>query len=75
MKVIVKHFASLKQAAGRGYMAVELAPGAKVSELLVKIGIEQDEVGVLIVSGKQATFGQELKENDRVTFIPPIGGG
>jgi len=75
MKVMVKHFASLKQDAGHGPMAVKLAPGATVGDLLSKLRIEQNEVGILIVSGKQATFGQKLKGNDLVTLIPHIGGG
>lgn len=75
MKVTVKHFATLKQDAGQTPIEVELDPGATVSDLLSKLGIEQDDVGILIVSGKQATFGQTLKGNDSVTLIPHIGGG
>lgn len=75
MKVIVKRFATLKQHADQGPVEVELAPGAVVSDLLSTLGITPDEVGILIVSGKQATFGQALKGNDLVTLIPPIGGG
>lgn len=75
MKVQVKHFASLKQDAHHSPMAVKLAAGATVGDLLSRLGIEPDAVGVLIVSGKQANFGQELKENDLVTLIPHIGGG
>ncbi len=75
MKVTVKHFAALKPDAGQRPMEVELAHGAAVADLLSKLGIEQDKIGVLIVSGKQAVFSQKLKENDRVTLIPHIGGG
>ena len=75
MKVTVKHFATLKQDAGQAPIQVALDPGATVGDLLSKLGIEQDEVGILIVSGKQATFGQKLKRNDLVTLIPHIGGG
>jgi molybdopterin converting factor small subunit len=75
MKVTVKHFATLKQDEGQARVEIELNPGATVSDLLSKLGIEQDDVGILIVSGKQGTFGQKIKENDLVTLIPHIGGG
>ncbi len=75
MNVTVKHFAALKSDVEKGQATVQLAPGATVADLLSKIGIEESTVGILMVSGKHATFGQQLKDNDRVTVIPPIGGG
>ncbi len=75
MKVTVKYFATLKPDADQRPNEVELAQGASVRDLLTKLGIEQDKIGVLIVSGKQATFSQTLEESDRVTLIPHIGGG
>lgn len=75
MKVRVRYYASLKQEEGQDPIEVGLKPGATVDELLSQLGIEQERIGILIVSGKPATFGQRLKENDLVTLIPHIGGG
>lgn len=75
MNVTVKHFAALKSDVEQGQTTVQLDPDATVGDLLSKIGVEESDVGILMVSGKQATFDQELKDNDRVTIIPPIGGG
>jgi len=75
MKVRVKHFATRKQDADHAPTWVQLDPEATVSDLLRTLGVEQDDVGVLIVSGKQATFEQELEEDDLVTLIPHIAGG
>jgi molybdopterin converting factor small subunit len=75
MKITVRHFATLKKDLRPGPQAVELTPGATVDDLLAKLGIEKEAVGILIVSGKSAIFGQELKANDVVTLIPHIGGG
>jgi len=75
MKVLVKHFAALKQDADQRPMEVDLDTEAAVGDLLSKLGIEQDDIGILVVSGKQATFSQKLKDNDTVTLIPHIGGG
>lgn len=75
MKVTVKHFGSLKQDPYHTPTEVMLASGATVEDLLAAIGIDKDDVGILVVSGKPATFGQQLRENDLVTLIPHIGGG
>lgn len=75
MKVTVKYFGALKQDLCHTAEEVMLAPGATVSDLLAAIGIEKDEIGILVVSGKSATFSQRLRENDSVTLIPHIGGG
>jgi len=75
MNVTVKHFAALKSDVEKGQTTVQLAPGSTVGDLLSRLGLEESSVGILIVSGKHASFGQQLKDNDRVTVIPPIGGG
>jgi molybdopterin converting factor small subunit len=43
--------------------------------LLPVLDIKKEDVGILIVSGKEAGWGQKLYENDVVTLIPHIGGG
>lgn len=75
MKVLVKRFASLRTDPHQEPQAVHLPAGATVLDLLATLGIDPDEIGILVVDGKRATFAQELKENDRVTCIPQIGGG
>lgn len=75
MKVVVRHFFSLRRESAQGPREIELDPGALVCALLQKIEIDKDLVGVLIVNGKQATFSQKLNENDNVTIIPHIAGG
>jgi molybdopterin converting factor small subunit len=75
MQVRVNHFATLKREADHRSETVELPPGATVDDLLVTLGVTRDDVGVLIVSGKQATFDQALEAADTVTLIPHIGGG
>jgi sulfur carrier protein ThiS len=54
---------------------VRLAAGASVADLLALLSVSPDDVGVLMVNGRDGTFGQVLKEGDFVTLIPPMGGG
>jgi len=48
---------------------------ATVADLLVHLGITQDEVGSVYINGHGGTFEQPLADGDQVTFLPLIGGG
>ncbi len=54
---------------------VQLEAGARVAELLSRLGIAEDDVGILVVNRKDAQFNQILEDGDLVTVIPPMGGG
>jgi len=74
MRVLVSLFASLR--IDRFAEAeIELPEGAAVSDLLVKLHIPLKDVGVVVVNARSGTFQQELQADDRITLIPPIGGG
>jgi sulfur-carrier protein len=55
--------------------AVVLAAEATVRSLLTHLGIREQDVESVYVNGRGATFAQELFSGDRVTLLPPIGGG
>lgn len=74
MQVEVHLFANLQL--GRFARShLELAPGATVDTLLEKLVIQRHEVEGVYINTKQATFQHQLKDNDRVTLLPFIGGG
>lgn len=75
MKVKVKHFATIKRAEDQDTLEIKLEPGATVIDLLTQLGIEKNDVGILVVDGKQATFDQKLQDKGHITIIPHIGGG
>lgn len=54
---------------------VELSEGAAVNDLLDKLQIQIQDVGIVVVNGRSGTFQQKLQADDRITLIPPIGGG
>ena len=54
---------------------VELPEGASVADLLDKLQIPLQDVGVVVVNARSGTFQQKLQTDDRITLIPPIGGG
>jgi sulfur carrier protein ThiS len=74
MRVLVSLFSSLR--IGRFSEAeVELSEGASVADLLDKLQIPLEDVGVVVVNARSGTFQQKLQAGDRITLIPPIGGG
>ena len=74
ISVKVTLFAYLRD--GRFHEAgVDMPQGATVSDLLTRLGIDQVEVGVLMVNGHAGSFNTQLATGDRLTIIPPIGGG
>ena len=54
---------------------VELPEGAAVADLLDKLQIPLQDIGIVVVNARSGTFQQKLQADDRITLIPPIGGG
>lgn len=75
MKINVKHIAKLRQYADQDSIEIEMEPGSTVNDLLLKLEIEKNDIGISIINGKVATLDQELKNNVLVTLMPYIGGG
>jgi len=74
MRVWVSLFASLR--IDRFAEAeTELPEGATVNDLLDKLHIPLKDVGIVVVNARSGTFQQKLQADDRITLIPPIGGG
>ena len=72
MQVKVKLFANLRK---NRVQNVELPDVSDAKDLIHQLGIPIENVGVLSVNGRQATFDQQLKSGDLIHIIPPIGGG
>ncbi|RLG51444.1 MAG: molybdopterin synthase sulfur carrier subunit [Thermoproteota archaeon] len=79
MKVKVKFFSVLRDAAGVKEALVELRDGAKVSELLEELYFRwpklRDERDVIVLVNGKPSSSLELKEGDEVALIPPVSGG
>jgi MoaE-MoaD fusion protein len=80
MRVLVRLFASYREAAGVGRMELELPPGATVKDAIFKILKDHP----LIADGRQVviaknhdyvTADEPLADGDEVALIPPVSGG
>ena len=80
MRVLVRLFASYREAAGVGRMELELPPGATVKDAIFKILKDRP----LIAEGRQVVIAKNhdyvtpdepLADGDEVALIPPVSGG
>jgi molybdopterin converting factor small subunit len=77
MRVKVELQAYLEQYSpnGNDLFDYELPEGARVSDLVSKLGMPPDLASVIIVRDTNADPSHALQEGDRVTLIPPLAGG
>jgi len=74
MKVTVKLFATLRQ--GRfDIETLDLPSGAKIIDVVQRLGIPEREVTIIFVNGMHREFLSELRDGDTLAMFPPVGGG
>ncbi len=80
MRVLVRLFASYREAAGVGRIELEMPPGATVKDAIFKILKDHP----LIAEGRQVVIARNqeyvtpdepLADGDEVALIPPVSGG
>lgn len=55
--------------------AVAVEEPATVSSLLMQLHIEEKAIESIYVNGREGSFSQPLRDGDKVSFLPQIGGG
>ena len=74
MRLTVKLFAFFRDGRfkeeGREYQE-----GTKVGEIVSGLGIDPDEVGVVMINSRQSTLDALVVEGDILAIFPVIGGG
>ena len=74
MLVEVKLFATFRQ--GRFKKSqLELEDRSCLSDLLEQLDIPSQEVGILLVNGRDSSPDCVLSQNDQVSIFPALGGG
>jgi molybdopterin converting factor small subunit len=56
-------------------VSLDLGRGTTVGQLVQQLGLPEDEVKVVFVSGISRESDDALAEGDRVGIFPPVGGG
>jgi molybdopterin synthase catalytic subunit len=76
VRVVVKLFAALRERAGTGERALEVADGAQASDIWAALGLGEEPAGLLYaVNREYAERDRVLEDGDEVALIPPVSGG
>ncbi len=74
--MVVKLFAALRERAGTGERALEVADGAQASDIWAALGLGEEPAGLLYaVNREYAERDRALEDGDEVAVIPPVSGG
>ena len=44
-------------------------------KLAVRLGLNPNEIGLVVINGKQADMQEEVPMDCRISFFPPLSGG
>jgi sulfur carrier protein ThiS len=78
MRIEVRLYATLRRyvpSAAEGVLAVDVPEGSKAADVIANLGVDADEVHILMVNGVSSPLDQVLAEGDRLGLFPPVGGG
>jgi len=53
----------------------DLEKGTTVGNIVDVLGINREEIGVLMINSRHTTLETEVSENDILAIFPVIGGG
>ena len=76
MQVRIRLFAGLRERAGTGSRALELADGSTLGDVWPALDLGEEPAGLLYAVNKRyAETGTALADGDEVALIPPVSGG
>jgi molybdopterin converting factor small subunit len=56
-------------------VTLEWTSPLSVRELAEKLNLPLDEIKIVMLNGRHASFEQKINDGDRVAYFPAVGGG
>ena len=81
MRVTVRLFARLRDIAGAGELARDIAPGATIGAVWRELAREFPDLAAYersissAVNADYARMDREVRDGDEIAFLPPVSGG
>ena len=76
MRIRVKTVGTLKSLEdGTKVLSLEIPEEASVCRAIERMGLQDWEVGIVLINGNRGTKESILKDQDRLTLIAPLVGG
>ncbi len=74
MKISVKLFAYFRNNRFK-IKEYDIDEGTTVGNIVDNLGIDREEVGVLMINSRHTEFNVQLAQDDALAIFPVIGGG
>lgn len=74
MTIEVRLFATFRNGREKKQF-MDLKEGSTVADILDILSINAEELGILLINGRDGDVNSVLKESDVVALFPPVGGG
>jgi molybdopterin converting factor small subunit len=74
MTVEVRLFATLREGRGKVIHALFEEPACP-RDVIGSLDIAEKDVAILLINGRDGLMDTLLKEGDKVSIFPPVGGG
>ena len=77
MKVSLKRFAQLSEADVRDFREstqYDISEGENVKDLIIRLGLPQDEIKVIFLHNKKVGLGTVLRDGHQLGLSPPVAG-
>ncbi|OAA82933.1 MoaD/ThiS family protein [Clostridium ljungdahlii] len=74
MKIEVRLFAYFRKDRDKK-LFLEFDEPVIPADIFKKININEEEVAILLINGRDGKANTELKDNDVLSLFPPVGGG
>lgn len=74
MEIKVRLFATLREGRGKE-MINEYEEPISPKNIIDALGIDESDVAILLVNGRDGNLDQLLKAGDVLSIFPPVGGG
>lgn len=74
MRVRVRCFGSLSERLGERKV-VELSQQGTVLDVLKVLGLDENQVSLVILNGRQVRVTEPVGDGDEVMLVPPVIGG
>lgn len=74
MKLEVRLFATFREGREKKYF-LDLNEGITPRDIVNMLKIDEEEVAILLINGRDGKLETVLHDNDTVSLFPPMGGG
>ncbi|NFM15688.1 MoaD/ThiS family protein [Clostridium sporogenes] len=75
MKIEVRLFAYFREGRDKKYFMEINEENITPRYILEKLNIQVEEVGILLINGRDGKVDTLLKDGDVLSLFPPVGGG